>query len=259
MVVNRYIHNRLDMFCWLFRRMSREYTVTVPDEQAEWLDDQPHLDPSSLLQQAIREQRQRESSQKDRQKRSQGDKMEQTEPYAPDTTNDNVLTVEKHYPNDAGRGIIRVDPDMMAQIEADPGDIVEIEGRATTVAKAWRVDRQDWGTQTTRIDAFTRQNAKIDIGEHVMIQTIEPAPADRVVLTPSDEANEQFNADATEMIKRQLLKRPVVEGDYVPIMHATNHSSMRSPKQTEPFIAAETTPNEVVLITDETTIELQTE
>lgn len=31
------------------------YTVTLPDEQKEWLDDQPHLSPSGLLQKAIRE------------------------------------------------------------------------------------------------------------------------------------------------------------------------------------------------------------
>jgi len=31
--------------------------VTVPDEQKEWLNDQPHLNASGLLQQAIEEQR----------------------------------------------------------------------------------------------------------------------------------------------------------------------------------------------------------
>jgi hypothetical protein len=41
--------------------MSQRYTVTVPDEQAEWLDDQPHLGPSGLLQKAIRDQRRKEA------------------------------------------------------------------------------------------------------------------------------------------------------------------------------------------------------
>lgn len=40
--------------------MSERYTVTVPDELAEWLDNQPHLSPSGLLQKAIREQREKE-------------------------------------------------------------------------------------------------------------------------------------------------------------------------------------------------------
>ena len=43
-------------------RVSRRYTVTVPDEDGEWLDDQPHLSPSGLLQKAIQEQREKEES-----------------------------------------------------------------------------------------------------------------------------------------------------------------------------------------------------
>lgn len=41
--------------------MVRRYTVTVSDDLGEWLDDQPHLSPSGLLQKAIREQREKEA------------------------------------------------------------------------------------------------------------------------------------------------------------------------------------------------------
>jgi 5-methylcytosine-specific restriction endonuclease McrA len=40
---------------------TERYTVTVSDELGEWLDDQPHLSPSGLLQKAIREQREKEA------------------------------------------------------------------------------------------------------------------------------------------------------------------------------------------------------
>jgi hypothetical protein len=257
--MHRCIDNTLDMFCWLFRRMSREYTVTVPDDQAEWLDDQPHLDPSGLLQQAIREQRHREASRGDRQGQSQRNERETDRLHDQNVMNENALAVAKAYPNDAGRGIARLDPDTMRDITADLGDTIEIDGRAMTAAKAWRADRQDWNTQIIRIDGFTRQNVDIDIGEYVTIQAVEPDHADRVVLTLPDEANDQFDSNATEMIQRQLLKRPVVEGDTVPIMPSANHPFMRSPEETVPFIAAETAPNGVVFITEATTIELQTE
>jgi transitional endoplasmic reticulum ATPase len=239
--------------------MSREYTVTIPDEQAEWLDDQPHLDPSGLLQQAIREQQRRETAQEDRQGRSQRAERGTNRPHDQDGMNEDAVAVERNYPNDAGRGIARINPDTMADITAAPGDIIEIEGRTTTAAKAWRADRQDWNTQIIRIDEFTRQNADIDIGEYVTIQTIELENADRVVLIPPDETNGQFESTATDMIQRQLLKRPVGEDDIVPVMPSTNHPFMRSPGQTMPFIVAETAPNGAVLVTEETTIELQTE
>ncbi|WP_255767583.1 hypothetical protein [Haladaptatus halobius] len=41
--------------------MSRKYTVTVPDDLGEWLDDQPHLSPSGLLQKVIRDQQEKEA------------------------------------------------------------------------------------------------------------------------------------------------------------------------------------------------------
>jgi transitional endoplasmic reticulum ATPase len=239
--------------------MTQKYTVTVPDEQAEWLDDQPHRDPSGLLQQAIREQRRKETSQRNRQRQSQRSKRETDRPHDHDVMNEDAVAVERNYPNDAGRGIARINPDTMKAITAAPGDIIEIEGRTTMAAKAWRADRQDWNTQIIRIDEFTRQNADIDIGEYVTIQTIEPTPADRVVLTPPDETNGLFESTATDMIWRQIAKRPGGEGDIVPVMPSTNHPFMRSPGQTMPFIAVETAPNGVVVVSDETTIELQTE
>jgi transitional endoplasmic reticulum ATPase len=239
--------------------MSRKYTITISDEQAEWLDDHPHLDPSDLLQQAIRNQQRRETTQGDRQGRSQRAERGADRPHDHDVMNEDAVAVEKNYPNDAGRGIARLNPDTMADITASPGDIIEIDGRATTAAKVWRADRQDWDTQIIRIDEFTRQNADIDIGEYVTIQVIELEHADRVVLIPPDETNGQFESTATDMIQRQILKRPVGEGDIVPVMPSTNHPFMRSPGQTMPFIAAETAPNRVVLVTKETTIELHTE
>jgi hypothetical protein len=41
--------------------VSRKYTVTVPEDLDEWLDDQPHLSPSGLLQKAIRDQQEKEA------------------------------------------------------------------------------------------------------------------------------------------------------------------------------------------------------
>ncbi|ESS11085.1 MAG: hypothetical protein A07HR60_02230 [uncultured archaeon A07HR60] len=42
--------------------VSERYTVTVPEEYGDWLNDQPHLSPSGLLQKAIQEQRKVEES-----------------------------------------------------------------------------------------------------------------------------------------------------------------------------------------------------
>ncbi|SFC59170.1 transitional endoplasmic reticulum ATPase [Halobiforma haloterrestris] len=173
--------------------------------------------------------------------------------------NEVQLEVAKAYPNDSGRGIARLDPDTLLHLKLSPGDIIEIEGADTTAAKVWRADRQDWNTDTVRIDGFTRQNADVGIGERVTIRKAEATKADELVLAPPEEASVQFGSDAAGMVKRQILKRPVVGRDIVPVMSSTNHPFMRSPGQAIPLIAVETEPEGVVLITEDTDVELREE
>jgi len=173
--------------------------------------------------------------------------------------NEVQLEVAKAYPNDSGRGIARLDPDTLLHLKLSPGDIIEIEGADRTAAKVWRADRQDWNTDTVRIDGFTRQNADVGIGERVEIRKAEAEKAESLVLAPPEEASVQFGSDAAGMVKRQILKRPVVERDIVPVMSSTNHPFMRSPGQAIPLIAVETEPEGVVLVTEDTDVELREE
>ena len=173
--------------------------------------------------------------------------------------NEVQLEVAKAYPNDSGRGIARLDPDTLLHLKLSPGDIIEIEGAETTAAKVWRADRQDWNTDTVRVDGFTRQNADVGIGERVTIRKAEAEKADKLVLAPPEDASVQFGSDAAGMVNRQILKRPVVERDIVPVMSSTNHPFMRSPGQAIPLIAVETEPDGVCLITEDTDVELREE
>jgi transitional endoplasmic reticulum ATPase len=173
--------------------------------------------------------------------------------------NEVQLEVSKAYPNDSGRGIARLDPDTLLHLKLSPGDIIEIEGGERTAAKVWRADRQDWNTDTVRIDGFTRQNADVGIGERVTIRKAEATKAEKLVLAPPEEASVQFGSDAAGMVKRQILKRPVVETDIVPVMSSTNHPFMRSPGQAIPLIAVDTDPADIVLVTEDTEVELREE
>ncbi len=173
--------------------------------------------------------------------------------------NEVELEVAKAYPNDSGRGIARLDPDTLLHLKLSPGDIIEIEGADKTAAKVWRADRKDWNNDTIRIDGFTRQNAEVGIGERVTIRKAETKDADRVVLAPPEGASVQFGSDASGMVKRQVLKRPVVQGDVVPVMSSTNHPFMRSPGQAIPLIATQADPEGTVMVTEDTEVVLREE
>ena len=176
------------------------------------------------------------------------------------------LKVEKAYPIDLGRGIIRLDPTALLKLQLSPGDIVEIRGKKMTTAKVWRADRQDWEQGIVRIDNFIRQNAGVGIGERVSIKKVEAPEANKVILALPESMTQaggpelQFGEHANEIIKRHILKRPVFKGDIIPIINSMTHPMTESltTSQVIPLVAVETDPaNAIVLITESTRIELR--
>ncbi|VVB96129.1 VCP-like ATPase [uncultured archaeon] len=169
------------------------------------------------------------------------------------------LTVAKAYPNDSGRGIARLDPHTLMVLQLTPGDIVEIEGKRRTSAKVWRADRIDWDQDIIRIDGFIRQNASAGIGDPVKIKKAEVKIADKVVLAPPEGTSIQFGGEAEDMVKRQIMKRPITKGDIIPVMSTMAHPFLGRvvTGQTIPLIAIEAEPEGIILITEETDIKLR--
>ncbi|NLO29324.1 MAG: CDC48 family AAA ATPase [Methanosarcina mazei] len=175
------------------------------------------------------------------------------------------LKVEKAYPIDLGRGIIRLDPTALLKLQLSPGDIVEIRGKKKTTAKVWRADRQDWEQGIVRIDNFIRQNAGVSIGEKVTIKKVEAPEAKKLILALPESMTQggpelQFGEHANEIIKRHILKRPVFKGDIIPIINSMSQPLTESliTGQVIPLVAVETDPaNTIVLITATTNIELR--
>src|SRR5262245_56027102 len=97
---------------------------------------------------------------------------------------DLMLTVTEGRPQDAGRGLARLDPADMIRIGAAPGAIVRIGGARVSAAKAMPAFRDRRGRQTVQIDGIVRGNAGAVIGERVMLSTVEAAAAQRIVLVP---------------------------------------------------------------------------
>ncbi|MHC1625386.1 MAG: CDC48 family AAA ATPase, partial [Methermicoccaceae archaeon] len=162
------------------------------------------------------------------------------------------LKVAKAYPADTGRGTARLDPTTLLKLQLSPGDIVQIEGKRTTVAKVWRADRQDWGQELIRIDGFTRQNASVSIGERVKVTKVEPKKANTVMLAPAEKIDINLSEIPETFMKRQLLRRPLIAGDLVPILSAYSRPLMgkQTASQMLPLVAVDTDPDGVVIIDD---------
>ncbi len=167
-----------------------------------------------------------------------------------------TLKVNQAYPSDSGRGIARLDPDTMLKLQISPGDIIEVEGARKTVAKVWRAPKRDWGKNIIRIDRFIRENAGVGVGDVVKVRRVDYQPAKTVILAPLKKMDLRiYGVDIGEYLKHQFLKRPVVEGDLVPLVGSPALSGFgryNQQNQAVVFVAVKTEPKGPVVI-DETT------
>ena len=168
-----------------------------------------------------------------------------------------TLKVNQAYPSDSGRGIARLDPDAMLRLQISPGDIIEIEGKRKTVAKVWRAPKRDWGRGIVRIDRFVRENTGVSVGDGVKVRKTDYQSARTVILAPLRKMDFRvYGMDIGDYLKHQLLKRPLVEGDLVPVIGAPALAGFGKYGQSQAllFVAVKTEPKGVVVIDESTRV-----
>jgi len=79
------------------------------------------------------------------------------------TTRQLTLRVAEAQTKDVGRAIARIDPDSLKQIEAEVGEIIEIQGKRKTVAKVMPTYVDDRGKSIVQIDGLVRGNAQVSL------------------------------------------------------------------------------------------------
>ena len=122
------------------------------------------------------------------------------------------LKVVEALGKDMGRAYARMDPEDMAKLGANVGDIVEIVGKRRTVCKAMPAYKDLRGQARVQLDGISRQNARAGLDENVSVQKITAKAADRVVLSP---VNVKPSERDLEYIGSLLDGLPVMEGDMV--------------------------------------------
>jgi transitional endoplasmic reticulum ATPase len=120
-----------------------------------------------------------------------------------------TLTVQGAQKRDAGRGVARLPEGARRELGVLSGDTVVVEGERPTVAKVWPA--RD-GEGTVRVDADTRANAGVTIGDAVTVRPISVADAAEVrVDVPVSVPDE----DLRRTVARDLLDRPLRAGETV--------------------------------------------
>ncbi|MBI5803736.1 CDC48 family AAA ATPase [Candidatus Pacearchaeota archaeon] len=121
------------------------------------------------------------------------------------------LKVVESLQDDVYKGVARIDPQLMRDLGLIRGDIISIRGGRETVAIVDRAYPADVGENIIRMDMLIRKNAKIGVGEQVIVKKANARPATKVTIAPVQKGI-MVQADP-EMLKNGLLGRPIVKGD----------------------------------------------
>jgi len=149
-----------------------------------------------------------------------------------------TVTVKGAQKRDAGRGIARVPERVRTRLGVLSGDPLIVSGERPTVAKAWPDSESG---EFVRVDADTRANAGVTIGDEVTVRATTVQDADALTVRLSDpvglDAGERERA-----VRRALLDRPLQAGEQV---HLDGVGA---------FLVSGTDPGGAVRVTEETNV-----
>ncbi len=111
-----------------------------------------------------------------------------------------------------GRGVARIDPQDIARLGCQPGDIVMITGNRTTAAKVVQSALVDRGQQSIQMDSQVRQNSASGLGERVTVRKARVRNAEKVTLLPLS-GGAPIQENDLQYIARYLVGLPVTIGD----------------------------------------------
>lgn len=114
---------------------------------------------------------------------------------------------------DFGRGIARISARDMKRLGVNEGDVIEIEGKRKTVGIAVRAYPADVGLDVIRMDGLMRRNCGASISEVVNVKRSDAKEARSVTIAPARKGIVIHMSG--ELMKRNLLMRPVMVGDVI--------------------------------------------
>ena len=161
-----------------------------------------------------------------------------------------TLKVKEALAKDAGRAIVRIDPQDMKTLGVEVGDILEVEGKRKTPAKVMPCYAQERGKSIIQMDGISRENAQVGLDEKAKLRKIDPRQANKITLSPLTISSLLQKDKDTRYIGSLIEGLPVTSGDRV---RATLFGSRSCD-----FKVLDTAPDGVVLINPTTLIRMET-
>ena len=179
--------------------------------------------------------------------RRKGANTRMTESNLADESATVILRVAEGLARDSGRGIARLDPEDMARVGVEIGDVVAVTGKRDTVLKVVPVYPDDRGHEIVQIDGIARENAGVGLDDRVVVRKAHCEVARSVSLSLIGTSRLSQARDAS-YIGRLLDGMVVQSGDRVRV----NLFGSRP----QDFRVEGTSPKSIVLVRDGTRIKI---
>ena len=160
-----------------------------------------------------------------------------------------ILKVKEALPKDAGRAIVRIDPNDIESLGLEIGAIVEIEGKRKTPAKVMPCYSDERGKSIIQMDGILRDNAQVGLDEKVKILKTDYKPANKITLSSLTSATPLQKSKDTQYICSLIEGLPVLSGDRI---RATLFGS-----KFYDYKVLNTSPNGIVVINSTTRITIE--
>ena len=126
---------------------------------------------------------------------------------------DMKLRIKDAFKEDTGRGIIRIDPNIINELGFKIGDVIEISHPALkkkTAALLSTGKTEDKGSNIIRMDPSERRNINASIDDYVEVRKISSSPAQSITFAGLDSS---FLIRDSQQLTRILEKRVITRGD----------------------------------------------
>ncbi|MFA6642244.1 MAG: CDC48 family AAA ATPase [Methanomethylophilus sp.] len=160
-------------------------------------------------------------------------------------TNDKAIKVAELKPGEAGKGVARLDPELMEILKIRVGDIVQVIGNKRTAVKILRGAPEDANRGIIRLDGSTRRNAGVSIDERVDVKVAETKEAEKITFSPTEELRLQ---GGEEYLAQVLEGRAFAKGDVLSLNIMGNKMDL--------VVTAFQPSAEAVIITDKTQLRI---
>ena len=108
-----------------------------------------------------------------------------------------ICKIEK---KDAGKGFARLNSGDMREIGVEAWDLVEIGGKRKTIVRVMPLDKSKSKKSIIELDDVTRENARVEIDEHVFVKKIDSKSAKWIA---SDAIRELTSEKVKQRLDRQ--------------------------------------------------------